>query len=96
MAFVNTCEWYDPSCGINYVGDEIGLLILDAYSGVLDSVVSVLGAIPMPAFLSNIGTFNSPASVSWGADMMNIEYGIGIFIAAYTFRFILRRIPVIG
>ena len=96
MAEANLCEWYDPSCGVNYIADEIGFLILDAYSSVLSSVVSVFNAIPVPSFLSNVGTFTIPAGVSWGAEMMNVEAGIGIFIAAYTFRFVLRRIPVIG
>jgi len=37
MAEANLCEWYDPSCGVNYIADEIGFLILDAYSSVLRS-----------------------------------------------------------
>jgi len=92
----NTCEWYDPSCALDWIGEELQSFSLWVWDGVLDGGVSLLEAIPVPDFLTNIGTQTLPAGLSWAASAFELNIGMTIVVSAYTARFILRRIPVIG
>lgn len=68
------------------------------WEGILDAVAAVLEAIPVPAFLDDIAGLWAaiPSEVVFFAEALELPVGIGMVIAAYTGRFLIRRIPVIG
>ena len=90
------CDWYDIGCGFGWLIDEIQLWFLDMYDGILSGVASMFEAIPMPDFMVNMGTMNFPPTVLFFIDMFQVKAGLSIIVAAYTFRFILRRTPIVG
>lgn len=96
MAIENTCEWYDPSCGINWLADEIDAKVLNFYNLILEGFSSLFSSIPVPSFFSTMGSYALPSGVSWIAESFLIPEGLALSVTAYTARFILRRIPVIG
>jgi hypothetical protein len=61
---------------------------------VVMGVIGLFASIPVPDFLANDLTI--PAGVSFFADAAQLPEGIAIVFGAYTARFLLRRIPVIG
>lgn len=65
---------------------------------ITDSIASAIEAIPVPDWMTNAGTSMSdiPTGVIWFANMVQLPAGIGIILAAYGIRFIIRRIPIIG
>lgn len=91
-----SCEWYDVSCGLSWLSEELKAIAIWVYDGILQGMVALVGSIPVPDFLVNVGTLELPSGVSYFADPFQLEWGVGIFVSAYVFRFLLRRIPVIG
>lgn len=94
--YINSCEWYDPSCALEWLRDEFqafGVWILDS---ILSSIAAIFESIPVPDFMQNVGTISLPPTVNWILDAFQLDVGIGIIVTAYTARFILKRIPIIG
>lgn len=92
----NTCEWYDPSCGLAWIRDEFQAFSLWLWEGMLNGIASAFEAIPVPDFLIGVGTHTMPSAIAWFASPFQLGLGLGIVVTAYTARFILRRIPIIG
>ncbi len=93
---INSCEWYDPSCALAWIRDELQAVGVWMWNSVLSGAASVLEAIPVPDFMQNVGSHTLPSSVSWAASAFQLDVGLGIIVSAYVARFILRRIPIIG
>lgn len=92
----NTCSWYDPSCALEWLRDEfqaIGVWIVDS---LLSAIAGAFESIPPPDFMADVGQYTLPPSVSWAISVFQVDAGIGIIVSAYTARFILKRIPIIG
>lgn len=96
MSEKNSCDWYDPSCGLQWLSDEFKAFWLYVYDSLMGGLATLIESIPVPDFLSNIQTVSLPASVSWFLDPFQIGFGLIAIVGAYTARFILRRIPFIG
>lgn len=64
----------------------------------LDSLEWVYDAIPVPEFLTQIGSSFSKvkAETLWLVDLFELNTGVAIIVSAYVTRFLIRRIPVIG
>ena len=64
----------------------------------LGALITVLNAIPVPAWISGApGVVSSiPGSVAFFLGAFQIPTGLAIIFGAYTIRFIIRRIPLIG
>ncbi len=92
----NECSWYDPSCALTWLSDELKAIFLWLYDAMLSGFAAVIEAIPVPDFLANIHSFTLPPMLSWAVSSFNLPFGIGVIVTAYTARFILRRIPFIG
>jgi len=90
------CKWYDISCISIWWVEEIKALSLYIFNSILSGFASVVEAIPVPEFLLNIGNFTLPNSILFYVNLFELPVGIGIIVAAYTARFVLRRIPLIG
>jgi hypothetical protein len=58
----------------------------------------VLQAIPVPEWLSSAGDVVGamPPGVAYLAQAFMIPQGVAILVGAYTIRFVIRRIPLIG
>jgi hypothetical protein len=93
---INTCKWYDPSCSLTWLSDEIQAILLRIWDSIMGALASLVEAITPPDFLLNIQSFELPASIAWAAEPLNLEYGVSVIVAAYIARFTLRRIPFIG
>jgi len=96
MSEKNSCEWYDPSCALQWLSDEFKAFWLYLYDSLITGLAVVVEAIPVPDFLSNIQSVSLPSGVAWFIEPFNIGYGLIAIVGAYTARFILRRIPFIG
>lgn len=92
----NECKWYDPSCALTWLSDELKAIWLWLYDSILSGFAAVIEAIPVPDFLLNLHSFTLPPTLSWFVNCLNLPIGLGIVVTAYTARFILRRIPFIG
>lgn len=92
----NSCEWYDPSCALKWLQDEFKAFWVWLYDGMMVGLSNLIDSIPVPSFMAEIQPIIFPASVGWAIDVMNIQFGVSVVVAAYTARFILRRIPFIG
>lgn len=92
----NVCSWYDPSCALAWLRDELQAFGLWIWDSILSGLVSTFEAIPAPDFMQNVGTHSIPSGVAWAASAFQLDVGLAIIVSAYTARFILRRIPVVG
>lgn len=65
---------------------------------IVDGVVGVLEAIPVPSWLSSAeGVFDAiPDGVVYFAQALQLPAGLSMVLSAYALRFIIRRIPIIG
>ena len=92
---MHDCNALDFSCHLS----NLGQLLLEAFNWIwqqlLEGAVAILSLIPVPSWLSS-GSFALPDGVLFFAAALEINTGIGIVISAYTIRFLIRRIPVIG
>jgi len=64
----------------------------------LDGLAWVLKAIPVPDFVASAGGLLSslPDGITWGFYLFNFSFGVGVVVAAYALRFLIRRLPFIG
>ena len=90
-----SCNWYDPSCALDWIGDELQAFFLWCYDGILSGLAALLEMIPVPDFL-NSASIQLPPAVAFFADVLMLPEGLQVIATAYTARFILRRIPGIG
>lgn len=70
-------------------------MLEDFYNLILDSVVGLIEAIPVPAWAQNV-TMEVPPYVAWGLGLFEVGTGASIIMGAYVVRFLIRRIPFIG
>ena len=91
-----SCSWYDPTCSLAWIGEELRSWALWLYDSVLQGFSSLINYLPVPDFMINMGQLELPASVSWFVAPFQLEWGLALFATAYTARFVVRRIPVIG
>lgn len=92
----NTCNFYDPSCLLAWLRDEFQHFFIWAWDSVLSGFASVIENIDVPSFLLNVTSYDLPPSVSWAASAFQLDVGIGIIVSAYTSRFLLRRLTILG
>lgn len=90
------CGLFDPTCTLAWIAEELRLLVLWAYDSILSSIASLIESFPVPDFMLNPSTINITGGMAYFAQPFELVTGIKIVVAAYTARFILRRIPIIG
>lgn len=90
------CDWYDYSCGFEYLTDEIKTVLISAFDSVLSAFAGIFESIPVPDFVAKIPTYDMPPYFLYMADIFQIYNGIQIVMAGYLIRFIIRRLPFIG
>tara|TARA_B100001079_G_scaffold264069_1_gene268063 strand:- start:3044 stop:3349 length:306 start_codon:yes stop_codon:yes gene_type:complete len=89
----------------SFLGDFWGFLqdvILWAPRAILslivDGLLSLLGSIPAPAFVQSIGGIFAaiPPGVVYFTSLFQLDFGIGVCMAALVLRFVIRLMPFIG
>ena len=60
---------------------------------VLDFFAWIVESIPVPSFLANMPTYQLPDAVLWLLTPFNVEYGLGVLVAAFTARFLVKLVP---
>ncbi|MES9961689.1 MAG: hypothetical protein ABW089_14760 [Sedimenticola sp.] len=65
---------------------------------VLDAAASVIEAIPVPAFVNQAGNSLGQigADVGYWIGPFELDYALTVILSAYTLRFIIRRLPIVG
>lgn len=68
------------------------------YELVLAGLATVLEAIPVPAFMANLGSLVAglDPAIAYFAGPLQLGTGLTWVFTAMTLRFLIRRIPVIG
>lgn len=61
-------------------------------------VVSLVSSIPVPAFVSDVGSFWSgiPSDVMFFVAPLRLGTGLSMIATAYGVRFLIRRLPFVG
>ena len=82
----------------NWLGEKLKELIDWVLSGILNALASIIELIPVPAFFTDASSaFASiPSEIVFFMGPLELGYGIGVVLSAYTLRFIIRRIPLFG
>lgn len=64
----------------------------------LEGLASVINAIPVPDFITNLGpTWAALGSgTMYFLDVIQFDVGFPMLLSAYFIRFIIRRLPVVG
>lgn len=70
----------------------------ELYSLLLDGLLAVINAIPVPAWAANVASYAAGISsdVMYWVAPFQIGTGISIIMSAYVIRFTIRRIPFVG
>lgn len=92
----NQCYWYNPTCWLDSLIESLKDLFLYIWDLFLSGLASLIEAIPTPSFLMDLTGLELPETVIWLASMFQLDFGLTVITSAYTFRFILRRIPGVG
>lgn len=68
------------------------------WSECLKALASVINAIPVPGFVSQVqGFWNGvPSGIWYFVGWMHLGWGVSALLSAYVIRFLIRRIPVVG
>lgn len=92
------CKWYDVPCHFGWFQDETKAMVVWASEQLFNGAIDALNAIPMPAWADNAASFAAgiPAGVWYFASIADLQFGATVIASAYTIRFLIRRIPVIG
>lgn len=93
---MSECNWYNPSCSLGWLKDELHAFSLWLWESILNGLAVAFEAIPVPGFLQTFSTFSMPPGVAYFLEAFEIHFGLGVVVSAYIARFILRRIPGIG
>lgn len=90
------CKWYDVSCWMSWVRDELHAFSLWVYEAILSGLATAVEAFPVPDFLMGVNTQALPSGLAFFVDALDLPAGLTIIVSAYIARFVLRRIPFIG
>lgn len=66
------------------------------YELFLTGILAVIEAIPVPSWAENISLDWIPSSMGYFLEPFNVPFGLLCITGGYLWRFLVRRIPVIG
>lgn len=83
---------------VDWLSGMLSDLFLSIWGSILDSLASLLEAIPLPQWWASIGGLFSGISshVIWFVDPFEFGTGLSIIGSAYLIRFLIRRLPLVG
>lgn len=76
----------------------VGWAVVEVVKLVCAGLLTVIDAIPVPDWVWGAGAAFAalPNSVAYFSGALHLAEGITIVLGAYTIRFLIRRIPIIG
>lgn len=80
---------------LQWLVDSLQQLFIETIDVLLQGLSFVFSLIPAPDFLQNIN-IQFPETALFMIQIFEMPFGIAVVVSAYTFRFILRRIPGLG
>ncbi len=72
------------------------LAIIGIFIALIIGSVVAFESLATPQFLSSVSQISMPSGVAFFADAFQLDSGLAIIVSAYTLRFLIRRIPIIG
>ncbi len=93
---MEACSPLDIPCWFDWLLLEIQYLITNAADSVLQVFAGIIAAFPVPDFLLNVGSYSLAPSILYFTNMFEVPAGLAIMVTAYTLRFTIRRLPVVG
>ncbi|QIB64050.1 hypothetical protein [Kineobactrum salinum] len=90
------CKYTDIACHWDGAKETLKGWGAEFLQWLLDILITVLSYIPVPDWMENVGSMNLPSGVLWFASAFELQAGAAIMVSAWTLRFIIRRIPVVG
>lgn len=66
------------------------------FSLLLDGLVAVISAIPVPDWVLYLDLGSAAAVIGWTAGVIRLKEGVAIVLGAYFIRFMIRRLPWFG
>jgi len=66
------------------------------YQLILEGLLTVFNAIPVPAWAEGLDLDWIPAGMAYFLEPFSIGFGITCITSAYLLRFLIRRVPVVG
>lgn len=81
-----------------WLKDLLLYIPLKVWQGMLDSLAGLLEAIPVPSFMSNLGSLfaSIDPGIAFFVNGLHLATGATMILSAYVIRFLIRRIPVVG
>jgi hypothetical protein len=83
---------------LTWLGNEFLYVFKWLWHELLTALAAVLSGIPVPAWLAGAAAAFSavPPGVAFFLNAFEVPAGISIILGAYTIRFVIRRVPLIG
>lgn len=66
------------------------------FEQLLTGFVFVLELIPVPSYMTNATSLTLPEGVVYFIHVFELPFGAGIMASAWSLRFVIRRLPVVG
>lgn len=84
--------------------EEFALWLLDVllwlprqlFGLMLDGLVGVIAAIPVPDWVQYLDLGSGAAAMGWAFGVVRLKEGVAIVLGAYFIRFTIRRLPWFG
>ena len=92
---MNECSALDFSCHLGNLLTGLQEFFLWIWDQLLSGFIYVLSLIPVPDWMTS-GSFALPDGILWFAGALELGYAGVVMGSAWTIRFIIRRIPIIG
>lgn len=83
---------------LSWVIDVLLYVPQQLFSLLVDGLIFVLAAIPVPAWVQSVADAagSLAGDVVWWLDLLQFQTGLAIWASSVALRFLIRRIPVIG
>lgn len=96
MEETEQCTFYDVGCWQRHLLDGLEDMVLWLLEMLLNAAAFALEAIPVPDWVSSVDSVTLPSSVVFFTSLFQLPFGLTVVASAYTLRFLIRRIPLIG
>jgi hypothetical protein len=68
------------------------------FTWVADAIIVIVDAIPLPAWYADVVLSSGSVGngMLWAVNFLSLDAGLPIVLSAYSVRFFIRRLPVVG
>jgi hypothetical protein len=84
---------------VQWLLDGLKWPFLEGFRLLLGALAGVIEAIPAPEWVGDMAGYAQTIASGpggWAWSMLGVSEGLAIIASAYTIRFIIRRLPVVG